>query len=46
MFDPNRPHPSIVNPGDYIRFVPISSESEYEEIFEMSSNGSYEVQVQ
>jgi len=45
MFDPNRSHPSIVNPGDYIRFVPISSEAEYEEIFEMSSNGTYEVQV-
>jgi KipI family sensor histidine kinase inhibitor len=46
MFDPNRSHPSIVTPGDYIRFVPIGSEAEFEEIFEMSVNGSYEVQVQ
>ncbi|MBA39746.1 MAG: allophanate hydrolase [Dehalococcoidia bacterium] len=45
MFDPDRSDPSIVNPGDYIRFVPISSESEFEEIFEMSANGSYEVEV-
>jgi len=46
MFDPNRSHPSIVIPGDYIRFVPIDSKAEFEEIFEMSANGGYEVQVQ
>ena len=46
IFDPDRSHPSIVTPGDYIRFVPIGSESEFEEIFEMSANGSYKVEIQ
>ena len=45
MFDPNRPDPSLVMPGDYIRFVPIDSEK-YLEISEMSANGDYEVEVE
>ena len=46
MFDPNRPDPSLVIPGDYIRFLPIDSDEEYLEICEMSANGDYEVQIQ
>ena len=46
MFDPNRPDPSLVIPGDYIRFMPIDSDEEYLEICEMSANGDYEVQIQ
>ena len=46
MFDPNRSSPSLVTPGDYIRFVPLESKDEYTNILEMSAEGKYEVEVQ
>ena len=46
MFDPSRVNPSLVTPGDYIRFVPIESEEEYTFILDSSAEGKYEVEVQ
>ena len=46
MFDPSRPNPSLVTPGDYIRFVPIGSNDEFAEILEKSAQGTFEVEVQ
>ncbi len=46
MFDPSRANPSLVTPGDYIRFVPIGSDDEYTEILEKSAQGIFEVGVQ
>jgi len=46
MFDPSRANPSLVTPGDYIRFVPIGSDEEFAEILEKSAQGTFEVEVQ
>ena len=46
MFDPSRANPSLVTPGDYIRFVPIGSDVEFTEILEKSAQGTFEVEVQ
>ena len=46
MFDPSRANPSLVTPGDYIRFVPIGSNDEFAEILEKSAQGTFEVEVQ
>ena len=46
MFDPSRANPSLVTPGDYIRFVPIDSDDEFTEILEKSAQGAFEVEVQ
>ncbi len=41
LFDPSKQPPVIAEPGDYIRFVPVSSE-EYQRILEEVGNGAYQ----
>ncbi len=42
LFDPSKQPPVIAEPGDYIRFVPVSAE-EYRRILEEVRNGVYQV---
>ena len=41
LFDPSKQPPVIAEPGDYIRFVPVSPE-EYGRIYEEVRNGVYQ----
>ena len=41
LFDPSKQPPVIAEPGDYIRFVPVSQE-EYRRILEEVRNGVYQ----
>ena len=43
MFDPEREPPSVLRPGDLVRFEPLDSIEQFEEIELMSSEGRYEV---
>lgn len=44
FYQPHRDNPALCQPGDYIRFVPVSID-EYYEIRRMVSNGTYQVEV-
>ena len=43
LFDPNTDPPTIINAGDYVRFVPMDSEEEYIEIDRQVQAGEYQV---
>ena len=43
MFDPSAEPPTLLNPGDYTRFVPVDTEEEYLDIQRRVESGEYEV---
>ena len=43
LFDVTRTPPSLIDAGDYVRFVPLSDEDEYREIEEKVASGEYHV---
>lgn len=43
LFDPHREPPTLMNAGDYIRFVPLDSEQEYLDIQRQVESGTYQV---
>ena len=43
MFDPKREQPSVLRAGDLVRFRPLGSAEEFEEIERLSADGRYEV---
>lgn len=43
LFDVTRTPPSLIDAGDCVRFVPLSSEDEYRDIHEQVAAGSYQV---
>ena len=45
LFDPYRTDPAIFRPGDHLRFVPIKSEKEFDEISNAVQSNSYELEV-
>jgi KipI family sensor histidine kinase inhibitor len=45
MFDPNREPPVPYQSGDYIRFVPIASQREYDAIRQADGKGEYRIEV-
>lgn len=45
LFDPYRTDPAIFRPGDHLRFVPIKSEEEFNEISNAVQSNSYELEV-
>lgn len=45
LFDPFRKSPALLNPGDYLRFVPIYNTDEYEGIFQAVLAGNYTTEV-
>ncbi|WP_125153158.1 5-oxoprolinase subunit PxpB [Clostridium rectalis] len=42
LYDSNRKPPIVLNPGDYLRFVPID-EKDYKRILELIENDNYEI---
>ncbi len=45
LFDPYKESPTLLNAGDYLRFVPIYSKEEYEEINQTVLAGNYAAEV-
>ena len=45
LFDPYREDPAIFRSGDHLRFVPIKSEKEFDEISNAVQSNSYELEV-
>jgi KipI family sensor histidine kinase inhibitor len=46
MFDPNGDPPALLSAGDYIRFIPLGSEAEFQDIQQRVSRGEYEVAIE
>jgi allophanate hydrolase subunit 1 len=46
LFDPNTNPPTVINAGDYVRFVQIDSEEEYMEIDRQAKAGEYKVSME
>jgi KipI family sensor histidine kinase inhibitor len=46
LFDPMREPPSLLSAGDYVRFVPLSSEAEYLRVLALIEKGQFEVVVE
>jgi KipI family sensor histidine kinase inhibitor len=44
LFDPQRDPPSLLAAGDYVRFVPLSSEEEYARIREQVDRGTHKLE--
>ncbi len=45
LFDPERDPPVLVNPGDYIRFKPLKSMTEYQNIEELIKQNKFKVEI-
>lgn len=43
LFDVTRVEPSLLDAGDYVRFVPLSNENEYQQIESQIASGEYQV---
>ena len=43
LFDPMRERPVLLSAGDYVRFVPIDSQQEYDDILIQVESGEYQV---
>lgn len=43
LFDPIRQPPVLLNAGDYVRFVPIATQDEYDHILRMVEAGEYQI---
>ncbi len=46
LFDPARERPVLLNAGDYVRFVPIESREQYDDILRQVDAGEYVVDVE
>ena len=43
LFDPGSEHPVLLSAGDYVRFVPIESQEDYDHILRQVESGEYQV---
>mgnify|MGYP002725698906 CR=1 FL=1 len=43
LFDPNAEPPTVLNAGDYVRFIPMESEDEYREARRLVESGEFQV---
>ncbi len=46
LFDPNQTHPSLINAGDYVKFVPISNDDEYQRLRKLVYKGEYKPTIE
>ena len=42
LFDPARERPVLLSAGDYVRFIPIDSRKEYDDILQQVESGEYQ----
>lgn len=46
LFDPNQIPPSVINAGDYVKFVPISNDDEYQRLRKLVDKGEYKPTIE
>jgi len=46
LFDPQAEPPSLLRPGDYVRFVPLASRQEYDAILQRVERGEYQPETE